>query len=413
MKSINLDKAIENFCTGKFVIIMDDEERENEGDLVIAAEDITPEKVAFLLRYTSGIICVPLLKEKADLLGLFPMVKDNTDSKQTNFTISCDHVNVSTGISAKDRSVTIKNIANLNNKSEFTKPGHIFPLISHSNGLKSRQGHTEAAIEMCQLTNKSPVAVISELMLDNGEVMRLPDCKKFSRIHNIPIITIKDLLLHQNHISYDFPSSANKTCFNLIKKQAETDLFVNITNIPIKVKCLIYKSKFRDHLYTVIIYGDIKDKTVPVRVHSECFTGNILHSLHCDCYQQFKKAFNIIVDKGYGIVIYCGGHEGRGIGLIEKIKAYNLQLTNNLDTIEANIKLNHPIDDRNYDTIIHILSDLNIKNIDLITNNPDKVSFFKEIINNIIDISIKSNKYNKKYLETKCLKMNHSINLEF
>lgn len=408
MSKLYIEKIINTFKIGEFIIIMDDDDRENEGDLVLAAQHITPEKMSFLIKYTSGIICTPLNSDRALDLGLNLMVSQNSDPKKTNFTVSCDHINVSTGISASDRCLTVKSLSNSKIKStEFTKPGHIFPLIADPGGVRVRPGHTEAAIEMCKLSGMNQVGVIGELMLDSGNVMRLPDCKKFGEKYGIPIITIKDITTYLNINDKELKIIKP----NLVEMASSTNLYLDLHGNPIKVNCQVYKSLFDEYLHTVLIYGDIDNKIVPVRVHSECFTGNVLHSLHCDCYDQFKMALEIIKNIGYGIIIYCGGHEGRGIGLVDKIKAYDLQTTKNMDTIEANLALKKPVDNRCYKTPIEILKYLNVNKIDLITNNPNKYTNFANLVNKRIDVGVKTNKYNKKYCDTKVSKMGHILNI--
>ena len=398
-----MEKAIEYFKHGKFIIITDSINRENEADLVIASEFITSDIMTFFLLHGSGIICCPLLKNRAIQLDLSLMTNNNTDIKNTNFTISCDYNNGSTGISAYDRSLTAKALSNNNIcKTKFSKPGHIFPLIAEENGVHSREGHTEASIDMCKICNLIPVATITELMNPNGTVMKFSDYIELSNKHDIPIINIQDIINYKNTNGFKLHKTIN------VYNVASSNLNINILNKPIPVLCKVYQSKYNNFIHTAIIYGNIDNKSVvPVRIHSECFTGHILHSLHCDCYQQFVSAFKYIRDNGFGVIIYVGGHEGRGIGLINKIKAYNLQNTLHIDTIDANLKIGMPVDNRNYNIAYEIIQSLNIKKINIITNNPLKYKDFKDIIHKRIHLSSEYNDYNKLYLDTKHNKLDH------
>jgi 3,4-dihydroxy 2-butanone 4-phosphate synthase / GTP cyclohydrolase II len=403
----NIKFAIEEFKKGNFVIIMDNEDRENEGDLVIAAQYINKEKMAFLIKNTSGIICTPITQKKANKLGLHYMTINNTDRNQTNFTVSCDIIEgTTTGVSAEDRALTCLGLADNNKtKSDFTLPGHIFPLVAKDNCLDDRQGHTEATIEMCRFANLPDIGILGELMNDNGTMMRFNDCLKLAQDKSIPIITINEMIQYKNLLNI-IPKKITRK----VELKAETDLNINVHNENMLVKFKVFWSSLDNNEQVVIVYGDIDKEIIPVRIHSECFTGNIFHSQHCDCWEQLQLGLKIIKEKGYGIFFYLNGHEGRGIGLINKIKAYSLQ-NSGLDTIEANIKLDLPVDSRNYDSAIEILKYLNVNKIDLITNNPKKCDSLKDLLNKRIDASCSLNKFNKRYLITKKEKMNHKLNL--
>lgn len=366
MMQDHIKKSIEAFARGDMLIVMDDENRENEGDLIFAAQDSTPEKLTFLINNTTGIICTPMTSARAQELGLHLMTVHNTEYHGTKFTVSCDHISTTTGVSAQDRHNTIHALANpLAAAREFRKPGHIFPLIAHPEGLKKRQGHTEASIALCTLADKESVAVIAELINTDGTMKRYFDCIAFSAQYNIPIITIKDLIAY---MALEVEHTSKKTTTS-IRLESSSKLIVHNGTNPMPCECRIYiDARAQEH--TVLLYGNWQEHdVVPLRVHSACFTGNTLHSMHCDCQQQYLAALKKIEDVGYGILIYITDHEGRGIGLANKIKAYHLQQQGH-DTIEANVQLDLPVDMRDYTVARAIIDELDIKKIDLITNDP-------------------------------------------
>jgi len=410
-KKNNIYKALDRFKSGNFIIVMDDESRENEGDLIIPAEDITLDNMIFLLKFTSGIICVPMIKKRAIELDLNLMTTNNTDKHKTNFTISCDYkIGTTTGVSANDRYKTCKGLVSSNTlPSNFNKPGHVFPLIAKDGGLFEREGHTEAAIDLCKITGKKLVSVISELKNDNGSMKNYNDCLNFSNTHKIPLITIKDIKSYILNNNIKLPIIE----YPKVKLQSECDLTIQIQNDinPTTIKCVIFKSYLDYQEHVVLIVGDISEGIIPLRIHSECFTGNVLHSLHCDCDQQLQLALKKIKDLKKGIIIYHQGHEGRGIGLTNKIKAYDLQNKLNLNTIDANLKLGQKIDSRNYDNVREICKYYNINKISLITNNPIKIKQLKDLVEDVISINPTINKYNRFYLKTKKDKLNHAINI--
>ena len=423
--------AISKFTAGEFVIVMDDDNRENEGDLIIAAEHVTSEKMNFLIRNTTGIICCPMTQERATHLKLHAMTSQNTDKNKTNFTVTIDAIeNVTTGVSSSDRANTANALANYSLDSEaFNRPGHIFPLVARQGGVLVRRGHTEATIDLCLLANCVPVGVIGEIMNNDGTMSRYDDCATLASAHDIPIITIEKLVAYKQYLIEQNKLPDIQISEPKIKLEAQCELNINNKNSVMKCMCDVFWSAIDNLEHTVLIYGDIETIVqnkqpnlvpIPVRIHSECFTGNILHSMHCDCLDQYENSLEIIKNRGYGVLIYYNGHEGRGIGLVNKIKAYKLQRENGLNTIDANLHLNLPNDTRNYESAIEILDYLNIKTIDLITNNPDKVKYIQDFktdnvkitINSIINTNTAINEFNGNYLRTKRDLLHHSIELD-
>ena len=398
---IKMEKVIEHFSKGNPVIIMDDLTRENEGDIVYPAEFITSKSVVDILDYSSGIICVTMTEEKASNLGLTKMCSVNEDPNGTNFTISCDHVSTTTGVSANDRAITIRELAKDNiKKSDFTRPGHIFPLVCKKGLLKERKGHTEASVQLCLLSNLKPIGVICELMNKDGTMMRLNDCKKLSFEHNIPLISVKDIEEYSEKINF-------KSTLESRLDYTECDLHIKWFAHPFKFR--VYKNHFSNEELSVLYREDINNKTI-LRIHSECLTGNVFHSLHCDCNEQLQKAIEHIYYKG-GIVMYVGNHEGRGIGLFNKVKTYKLQ-ANGEDTVTANTKLGFKEDCRDYSFCIDILKEMGITDIQLLTNNQSKVDILKPYFKvERIGMSSTKTSLNERYLNTKIEKMNHSEDL--
>ncbi len=409
MKNFNhIQDCIKLFGQGGMLIVMDNESRENEGDLIFAAEFCTPEKINFLIQHTGGIICAPITRKRALELGLHTMTPRNTDNFGTNFTISCDHVSTSTGVSASDRCSTIQALVDQNTKPhELCKPGHVFPLIAHPKGLQARKGHTESSITLCKLAGVRPVSVISELVNPDGSMMRYDDCVRFSKKHAIPIITIEELDAYLRA----HPELDSADVESLVVRASSSILNVHNGKETMQCRCTVFIDL--DNVeHVAITYGDIENKEcVPVRIHSACFTGNTLYSQHCDCQQQYLLALQKIKEIGYGAIIYIASHEGRGIGLANKIKAYDL-MAQGYDTIEANLKLNFPEDMRDYTVANDILHNLGIHTIDLISNNPKKISFFKDLTRNLIHLNPTATEHNVRYLAAKKLKMNHHINFE-
>lgn len=402
--SIKLDsipEAIEAIRKGEIVIVVDDEDRENEGDFITAAETITPEIVNFMAKYGRGLICAPITEERCNDLDLDLMVQKNTALHETPFTVSVDlkGYGCTTGISASDRAKTIKALAGGKYTSEdFGKPGHIFPLKARNSGVLRRTGHTEAAVDLARLAGLEPAAALVEIMNDDGTMARLPELMDVAKKFNLKIISIEDL------ISYRVQTES------LIKREIEVNLPTKWGNF----KLVAYTQLTTSTEHLALVKGEWdKDEAILVRVHSSCVTGDILGSMRCDCGDQLHTAMQMIEQQGKGIVLYMM-QEGRGIGLLNKLKAYNLQ-EQGYDTCDANLKLGFKEDERDYGIGAQILRDLNAKKIKLITNNPKKraglLGYGLEIVENIT-LQICPNEHNKRYLKTKRDKMGHTLNMK-
>ncbi len=398
MKLNSIEEAIEDIRKGKIVIVVDDENRENEGDFIAAAEKVTPELVNFMIKFGRGLLCAPLTSKRCEELKLDLMVGKNTDPLKTQFTISVDKIgkNCTTGISASDRSETIKALANPKTKEEdLARPGHIFPLKAMDGGVLRRSGHTEAAVDLCKLANLKPAGIIVEIMNDDGSMARLPELIKISKKFNLKIISIEDL------IKYRLKTESS------IKKEVEV-------NMPTKYghfKLISFKEINSNHEHLAMVKGEWKkNEPILVRVHSSCFTGDILGSLRCDCGDQLTDSIKMIEKEKKGLILYMN-QEGRGIGLGNKLHAYKLQ-EEGIDTVEANHKLGFKEDERDYGIGAQILRDLNITKIKLLTNNPKKraglVGYGLEIVENV-PIKTKPNKHNKNYILAKKNKMGHDF----
>ena len=394
----SIESAIEEFKAGKALVVVDDEDRENEGDLVFAGALITTESMNFMIKNTSGVVCVPMLAEDLDRLNLPPMTAINEDKKSTSFSVSVDAaIGITTGISAEDRCRTIKVLADRNSKStDVSKPGHIFPLRAAQGGVLRRAGHTEAGIDLAKLAGLNPIAVIAELVEDDGSIRKYESSYRFARENNLKFISIADIISYRR------------------KHEKQIEL-VSTSELPTKFgnfKAFGYKSIIDGISHIALVAGDIGDgEDVLVRVHSECLTGDVMGSLRCDCGDQLQLAMKTISENGRGIVLYVRGHEGRSIGLLNKIAAYGLQ-DKGRDTVQANLELGFPADARDYGTGAQILVDLGVKTMKLLTNNPAKRAGLEGYGLKIVErvaLVAQVNEKNVDYLSTKKNKMGHDI----
>ncbi|MFL3008879.1 MAG: bifunctional 3,4-dihydroxy-2-butanone-4-phosphate synthase/GTP cyclohydrolase II [Candidatus Neomarinimicrobiota bacterium] len=399
MKFDSIKSAINEIRNGQSVIIVDDADRENEGDIVMASELITPDAVNFMAKYARGLICVSISKEQAEKLSLNLMEKKNTGLHETNFTISIDKKNdTTTGISAFDRSKTIRALVDEKSKSEdFARPGHIFPIIGKKGGVLRRAGHTEASMDLAQMAGLKPSGVICEIMAEDGDMLRGKDLESFAKRHNLKLISIEDLIRYKRKTE------------KLISRLETVDLPTDHG----KFEFHLYESEFDNKQHIALTHGNYKDQdSVLTRVHSECLTGDVFLSKRCDCGIQLKSAMKAIVSNGSGAIIYLK-QEGRGIGLKHKIKAYKLQ-ESGLDTVEANVKLGFPPDMRDYGVGAQILKDLGIKKLKVITNNPKKLIGLEGHgleITERVKIKTETKPENERYLSTKKSKLGHMLDL--
>jgi len=392
----NLEQVLSAFKAGKFIVVTDDESRENEADLILLAEKSNAENIGFMVRYTSGVICGVITAETAMRLKLPLMVKRNEDNHSTAFTVTVDAIaGRSTGIPAEERANTLRALADLNSQpTDFARPGHVFPLISVAGGLHERRGHTEASIALCELSGSNSAAVLSELVNDDGSMMRGAQITEFASQHGLKIISIEELARVAP------------------KKLINEDFFMDWAELPLngadwKISTFISPTGAE---HAILKFGVQTDSQPLVRVHSECLTGDVFGSKRCDCGSQLQEAMRLIEESGRGYIVYLRDHEGRGIGLAEKIRAYVLQ-DSGQDTVQANISIGQPVDDRTYEDAASILHLLHITSLTLLTNNPEKIAAIKKsgISVTAAPLEVIANKHNQKYLETKRDKLNHAL----
>ena len=395
----NFQAALDAYKNGDLIIVTDDADRENEGDLMLLAEKATPEKVAFMVRYTTGILCVAMTQDRARTLKLPLMVETNEDSKKTAFTISVDYkAGLTTGVSATERSNTVRALAdNSVQASEFVRPGHIFPLIAENLGLQARGGHTEAGVALSQIVGAQPLCLLSEIVNDDGSMARGEALANFASTHALPIVSVAELKEHVANNPILTIKSNSEFSFAWAQLPLRNGSW-EIATFP----------GLRNREHAVIRFGN-GNKVPLVRIHSECFTGDVLHSQRCDCGDQLELSINLIQEHGYGYIIYLRDHEGRGIGLTEKIKAYQLQ-DKGMDTVDANLQLGHEVDARDWNDAITIVREIGLQEIAVLTNNPNKVNALKGAGIIVVQqpLSIISNEFNEKYLATKEEKLGHT-----
>jgi 3,4-dihydroxy 2-butanone 4-phosphate synthase/GTP cyclohydrolase II len=396
-----IPEAIADIEAGKFVIVVDDEDRENEGDLVVAAQMVTPEHISFMTRHGSGLVCMPIIARRLDELGIAPMVDHNTSRLGTAFSVSIDAKDlVTTGASAHDRAATIRKVLDpAAKRADFSMPGHTFPLRAADGGVLTRAGQTEASVDLAILAGLYPAGVITEVMKGDGTMARMPDLETFAADHDIKLITVEQLIAYRRRNE------------KLVVRRVEAGIPIDGEH-PRMWKLYAYEDVLRHENHLALVLGEIDPaKPVLLRAHSECLTGDIFGSLRCDCGAQLHAAMGAIASEGTGVVLYIRHQEGRGIGLLDKLHAYNLQDLG-LDTVEANEALGHPPDKRDYGIGSQILYDLGVRKIRLLTNNPKKIygleGFGLEVVERV-PIQVPANPHNERYLQTKKDKLGHLL----
>lgn len=414
-----IEQAVADIAAGRPIVVVDDEDRENEGDLVVAAEKVTPEIVAFMMSECRGLICAPMEGEELDRLNLPQMVDDNTESMKTAFTVSVDATaahGVTTGISASDRATTLRMLASGTAVAgDFVRPGHIFPLRARPGGVFTRNGHTEAAVDLARLAGLRPAGAIVEIAGEDGSMLRLPELIPFARKHGLTIISIEDLIAYRRSLKPSAsleqgapPAEATAPAEPHVRREAE----VHLPTAYGEFTAYGYRSTIDGVEHVALVHGDIGDgRDVLVRVHSECLTGDVFHSLRCDCGPQLEAALERIHTEGRGIVVYLRGHEGRGIGLMSKLRAYELQ-ERGRDTLDANLELGLPADARDYGAGAQILENLGVTSVRLMTNNPDKTD---ALVRHGLEVTtrepmpVQAGEHNIRYLRTKRDRMGHDL----
>eukprot|EP00425_Heterocapsa_triquetra_P043218 CAMPEP_0195068804 /NCGR_PEP_ID=MMETSP0448-20130528/13356_1 /TAXON_ID=66468 /ORGANISM="Heterocapsa triquestra, Strain CCMP 448" /LENGTH=595 /DNA_ID=CAMNT_0040100349 /DNA_START=78 /DNA_END=1865 /DNA_ORIENTATION=- len=423
-------QAVSAFAKGEFVLVMDDFDRENECDLIVLGETITPQQMAFMIKHSTGIVCVVADKPKLEKFGLYPAAHDNTDKNATNFYVATDYLpTTTTGVSARDRSETVKAFCREDSKAEdFSKPGHMFPLCPRPGGVLERGGHTESAYDLCRLAGKDTVSPIAELMREDGEMMRLEECLAFSKQHNIPLITVEEL---RNWIKTHSASPIDLSIASDFDRQQSSSAYTTkvgddwcselnaCSTCTIPIRSNYFGNGLRLQMFEVddglpiqvvaAIKGEIEGAAdVAVRIHSECFTGDVLRSAKCDCGLQLDKFFSVMEKEPAAMLLYIKGHEGRGIGLAAKMHAYRLQTEEQLDTVDSNVKLGFKPDLRSYSAIAQIIQKMGVKSVRLFTNNPDKI----KAVEGLVPVKYEPLQTvplagNKEYLKTKENRMDH------
>ncbi|WP_454198693.1 bifunctional 3,4-dihydroxy-2-butanone-4-phosphate synthase/GTP cyclohydrolase II [Nocardia sp. Marseille-Q1738] len=389
--------AVAAIAGGGMALVVDDEDRENEGDLVLAAEHATAENIGFLVRHTSGVLCVPMAGADLDRLDLPPMTAVNQDPKGTAYTVSVDAAaGVGTGISAADRAHTMRLLADPGTTpQDLTRPGHVFPLRAHPCGVLGRQGHTEAAVDLARLAGLRPAGVIAEVVRDDGSMARLPELLTMARVHGIPIISIADLI--------DYRQRLESSVLRVVETRLPTRFG--------EFRVVGYREAATDAEHLALVLGAPEGRDVLTRVHSECLTGDAFGSLRCDCGEQLDAALQAVAAEGRGVVVYLRGHEGRGVGLLNKLRAYQLQDAG-ADTVDANLRLGLPVDARRYGAAARILTDLGVRSVRLLSNNPAKQTGLTECgiaVERRIPLQTRPTEHNVRYLRAKRDRMRHQL----